>query len=482
MHHRVEFKNLRFLVVDSSESFSMDLGRYLANVSTVDLILPQHSLDFNASSYQYVILNNESLESSIKFLDLINSLYPMTKVIILVDNNISVSDTVALVSKGCYDCLVKDSPSVVCDKILNKISKDLKGDQVKTSLDFNSTGIIGVSPSIKKLFSKIEKLKDVDSTVLITGETGTGKELVALALHRLSSRSSQPYEALNCSAIPENLLESELFGYKKGAFTDAKTDHTGLLQRCSQGVLFLDEIADMPLKLQAKILRVLQDRVVRPIGSSSSFQVNTRIIAATNKNLLNQDFFRQDLYYRLCVLTIDLPPLRERPEDIDYLVRHFLEIFNKKYEKDIKFPSPYILEKIRSYSWPGNIRELQNALERSVILSSSDHLNLEDIFSSLQKHKEVDPYITDPISIQTGSSYRNIKDFTTVPTHPGSSSSSLSLIEARKNFEKSYITNLMALSDGNISKAAKMAGKHRTEIYRLISRYNIDCSSLKNIQ
>ncbi len=478
MHHRVEFKKLKFLIVDSSEDFSMDLARLLNQVSKVDLILPQHSSDLDASSYNFVILNNESTGSTIKFLDLTNSLYPMTKVIILVSSGTSISETVSLMQHGCYDCLVKNSTEDVYTKIVGKIDSELKGSEIKTSLDFNSTGIVGVSPSIRRLFAKIEKLKDVDSTVLITGETGTGKELVACALHKLSTRSSHPYEALNCSAIPENLLESELFGYKRGSFTDAKSDHTGLLQRCSSGVLFLDEIADMPMKLQAKILRVLQDGIVRPIGSGSSFKVNTRIIAATNKNLLNQEFFRQDLYYRLCVLTIDLPPLRERPEDIDYLIRYFLEIFNEKYQKDIKFPSSFVLEKIKGYSWPGNIRELKNALERAVILSSSDKLNLDDIFSSLQKPNFMDSSMKE--STRSITSYQNIKDFTTIPTHP--ESSSMSLIEARKNFEKNYITNLMALSDGNISKAAKMAGKHRTEIYRLISRYNIDCSSLKNIQ
>ena len=479
MHHRVEFNNIKFLLVDSNEVFSMDLARLLNTVSKVDLILPQHSSDLDASSYNFVILNNESTENSIKFLDLINSLYPMTKVIVLTSSDISVSETVSLMSHGCYDCLIKESPNTIFNKIIDRLTKEFIGTQIKTNLDFNSTGIIGVSPAIRKVFSKIEKLKDVDSTVLITGETGTGKELVALALHKLSSRSSHPYEALNCSAIPENLLESELFGYKRGSFTDAKTDHTGLLRRCSEGVLFLDEIADMPLKLQAKILRVLQDGIVRPIGSSSSFKVNTRIIAATNKNLLDQEFFRQDLYYRLCVLTIDLPPLRERPEDIDYLVKYFLDIFNEKYQKEIRFPCSYVLEKIRGYSWPGNIRELKNALERSVILSSSDELSIDDIFSSLQKHASAD--LTIKQSSNSSVSYQHIRDLTTIPTHQDAGNS-MSLIEARKNFEKNYITNLMVLSDGNISKAAKMAGKHRTEIYRLISRYNIDCSSLKNIQ
>lgn len=470
MHHKAGFKNLRFLLVDSDHDYSMTLVRFLMRDFHVDLLSSHTPFNLDSFFYDYIILTNSDLKTSLKFLDLINTNYPLTKVIIIVNKNTRVEDVAELVSRGAYGCFGKEEAELVYEKISSKISEDLSKYEQKSSLDFESTGIIGVSPSIQRVFTKIEKLKDVDSTVLITGETGTGKELIALALHRLSKRSSGPYEALNCSAIPENLLESELFGYKKGAFTDAKADHTGLLKRCSDGVLFLDEIADMPMKLQAKILRVLQDGLVRPIGSSSSVKVNTRIIAATNKNLLDQEWFRQDLYYRLCVLTIDLPPLRERVEDIECLVRYYLKIFNQKYQKEICYPSPYIMERIKGYSWPGNIRELKNALERAVIMSSSDKLYLEDIFTAAYKHQR-NSLVEDSSSMC---------DFSVLPTCD--SPSSLSLIEARKNFEKNYITTLMSLSDGNISKAAKMAGKHRTEIYRLISRYNIDCSSLKNIQ
>ncbi len=243
-----------------------------------------------------------------------------------------------------------------------------------------SLGIIGASQSIQQVFDRIHQVKDVDSTVLINGESGTGKELVARAIHQSSTRAKERFEAVNCGAIAANLLESELFGHKRGAFTDAKADRKGLFEVCDGGTLFLDEIGEMPMNLQVKLLRVLQEREVMPVGSSSTIKVNTRVVAATNKNLADEvkaGNFRTDLYYRLNVLQILLPPLRERTEDIPLLVRFFLDRFNKRFTKSIQPPTKELESRLVSYAWPGNIRELQNAVERGVVLSEDNTLSLD---------------------------------------------------------------------------------------------------------
>jgi transcriptional regulator with PAS, ATPase and Fis domain len=298
-------------------------------------------------------------------------------------------------------------------------------------------------------------MKDVDTTVLVYGESGTGKELVARALHAHSVRAKQRFEAINCAAIPENLLESELFGHKRGAFTDAKTDRKGLFEVCTDGTLFLDEIGELPLALQSKLLRALQEKVVIPLGSASSVKVNTRIVAATNRNLnwlVKEGRFRKDLYYRLSILQIETPPLRDRPEDITELTNHFIKNISEKFGRAIKAPSNELLARLSSYDWPGNVRELQNSLERAIILSEDGNLRIEDVFARSKCDEG-----------ESGDDVSCIKELTV----------------AKDEFEKRYLDKLLAATKGNVAQASRIAGRIRTDMYRLFTKYQIDPNSYK---
>jgi len=232
-------------------------------------------------------------------------------------------------------------------------------------------GIVGSSEAIKSLIEVVKKVAETDSTVLITGESGTGKSLIAKAIHFLSHRKNSPFVTINCAAIPETLLEAELFGYEKGAFTGAHSSKKGKFELADGGTIFLDEIGDMPLPLQAKILRVLQDKEIEPLGSEKVVRVDVRIIAATNQDLIKlvqEGKFREDLYYRLSVIPIHVPPLRDRKDDIPVLVEHFLDLYNRKYQKNLRI-SPDAMEVLIEYDWPGNIRELENTVERMVVMN-----------------------------------------------------------------------------------------------------------------
>ncbi|MCX6116407.1 MAG: sigma-54 dependent transcriptional regulator, partial [Proteobacteria bacterium] len=272
-------------------------------------------------------------------------------------------------------------------------------------------GIIGRSDGILQVIEKIQKLSQVDSSILIYGESGTGKELIAHAIHNTSKRSHHRFSAINCSAIPEALLETELFGHKKGSFTDAKTDRKGIFELSSNGTLFLDEIGDMPLGLQAKLLRVLQEKEITPVGSSQAVKIDTRIIAATHHNLRSeaeQHQFREDLYYRLSVIVIQLPPLRSRVEDIPLLFAHFLRHFNQRFSREVNMPCQSDMELIMDYHWPGNIRELQNSIERAVVMSVDGRINMSDIFT--EAVRQVGSFIEPELKVFNDSSTLEVLD------------------------------------------------------------------------
>jgi formate hydrogenlyase transcriptional activator len=257
------------------------------------------------------------------------------------------------------------------------------GDQERHSRRFEQ--ILGMSPALEAVLEQVEQVAPTDSTVLIQGETGTGKELIARAVHNLSSRCGRPFIKLNCAAIPFDLLESELFGHEKGAFTGAIAQKIGRFEMADKGTLFLDEVGDIPPALQPKLLRVLQEQEFERLGSNRTHQVDVRLVAATNRNLVDmvkRNEFRSDLYYRLNVFPIPLPPLRARREDIPALVEHFVEVYARRMGKQIDQISSETMSELASYAWPGNIRELQNFIERSVILSSGNVLQAP--FASLK--------------------------------------------------------------------------------------------------
>jgi DNA-binding NtrC family response regulator len=311
---------------------------------------------------------------------------------------------------------------------------------IKTELNQESRFIIGSSPGILRLMQMIAKVAKTDANVLITGENGTGKELVAREIHRKSERSKELLVSVDMGAIPETLFESELFGHKKGAFTDAREDRTGKFQLAHKGTLFLDEIGNLPLSLQSKLLVVLQNRTIIPIGSNQTVSIDIRLISATNCNLeqlIAQQQFREDLLYRINTIRIEVPPLRERVEDIEYLAGFFLKTFEKKYHKNTLKISPQAISKLNKYSWPGNVRELQHTIEKAVILSDSGTLKPEDfVLKSLSR---------------------------------SSNSNGLTIEE----MEKQMIETALNKHNGNLTAVANQLGITRQTLYNKIKRYDL---------
>lgn len=302
-------------------------------------------------------------------------------------------------------------------------------------------GIVGNSPKMKEVLGMVRKVTDAPSSILIYGESGTGKELIARAVHVNSIRKDKPFIAVNCAAIPENLLESELFGYVKGAFTGANADKKGLFEAADGGTIFLDEVDAMSKNLQVRLMRVLQDRTFFKVGSSIPLTVDVRIIAATNQDLeeaVKTKQFREDLYYRLNVIKIDLPPLRERAEDISLLIRYFMNKYSGKMNKNIRRISVDALDILINHTWPGNIRELENAIERAVVVAETDEIRKEDL----------------PIDVATH--YSDVRKFWSL-----------------KSLEKEHIVKVLSLVRGNKSKASRLLGIDNTTLWRKLKKYNI---------
>lgn len=339
----------------------------------------------------------------IHFLKEVKELSPETMVI-LITAYASGETAVTAMKEGAYDYIEKDFAIEDLNRIVRN-ALDKKGVTREDAFFFKEVGeavgfgnMIGKSPEMLRVYSTIKKVADTPANVLILGESGTGKELVAKAIHENSSRRKMPFLVINCGGISENLLESELFGYIKGAFTGAYTDKGGLLNAARKGTIFLDEIAELPPPLQVKLLRVVQEKTFRRIGGAKDIQVDVRIISATNQNLadnVKSGSFREDLYYRLNVIPIQLPPLRERQEDIPILTKHFIEKYSREFGKEIKTISAYALGLLMQYPFPGNIRELQNIIERSIALETSNIILPENlIITKEMKDKEPCPMDT----------------------------------------------------------------------------------------
>jgi two-component system NtrC family response regulator len=303
-------------------------------------------------------------------------------------------------------------------------------------------GMIGTSTQMQDVFSTIRKVATTDAPVLIRGESGTGKELVARAIHRLSIRESKPFIPINCSAIPENLIESELFGHEKGTFTGAHAQRKGRFEMAEGGTLFLDEIGDLPLILQTKLLRFLQEKTIERVGGREQIEVDTRVLAATNRDLeeaMKNATFRDDLYYRLSVINISLPALRERNADVVLLAKTFLDRYTSETRKKIKGFSSEAIEAIESYSWPGNVRELENRIKRAVIMSEGKKITLEDLeMKAVAGKKEL-----------------------------------ILLKDAREMLEKGLILKAIARNENNLTKAASDLGISRPTLYDLMEKLGI---------
>jgi DNA-binding NtrC family response regulator len=306
--------------------------------------------------------------------------------------------------------------------------------------------IIGQSSAMQIVFETIAQVSDLPANILIEGESGTGKELIARAIHCNSSRATGPFIPVNCAAIPETLLESELFGYVRGAFTDARRDRPGLFREASGGILFLDEISEIPITLQAKLLRVLEDKEVRPLGANQSEKVDTRVLSASNRfldELVRNGKFRQDLYYRLNVIRIELPTLRHRSEDIPLLVKHFVEKFADSAKRNVEGIQDEALAALRSYDWPGNIRELEHTIERAVLLGKGALIGVEDLPDHLVARGESAIVLAQALA----------KQFTL------------------RDLEREYIGKVLETAHGNKTEAARILGVDRTTLYRKLEEY-----------
>lgn len=323
------------------------------------------------------------------------------------------------------------------------LSKEVKRLRNLVEGKYGFENIVGKSEAIAKLLEQVGQAAQVDSFVYISGESGTGKELVAKSLHLASSRKNGPFVAVNCAAIPETLLESELFGYEKGAFTGATQSRRGLLAQAEGGTFFMDEISEMPPTMQAKLLRVLSEMVFYPLGSNRTVKVDTRIVAASNKNLeeeVKQGRFREDLFYRIHVIHLKVPPLRERKEDIPLLARHFFRKYADKMKKDAIGFSQGAFQKLMAYDWPGNVRELENCVESAVAMTD----------------KKV---ISEDLVLQSKAA---------------SASGPMAFKDAKTEFERQYLIHLMEITEGNVSQAAKLAGKYRADLYELLKKHELD--------
>jgi two-component system response regulator GlrR len=404
----------------------------------------------------------------ISLMEEVHSITPEIPAIILTAHG-SIESAVEAMRKGAYSYLTKpfepqdlllQIERAVEHRRLNSEIKRLKG-LLEEKYDF--ANIIARSSRMRSVLDVVTRIAKLDSTIHIHGESGTGKELIAKAIHLASDRKNKAFVALNCAALPETLLESELFGHEKGAFTGAVKSTRGLFTQAHGGTLFLDEIGDMPLATQSKLLRVLQERQFYPVGSELPLEVDVRVIVATNKDLEEQvknGLFRDDLFYRIHVIPIYIPPLRERKEDIVPLVDHFLKKYNQQMKREVKGLTSESLRKLMLHDWPGNVRELENTIEYAVAMT--------------QKEIITDEYVlqTKTIAPENGRAQPGDK-------RCASDERLRSLRDARDAFEKDYLIQVLSMTEGNVSQAAKLAGKYRADFYDLLKKHDLKVEEFK---
>ncbi|MDX1672865.1 MAG: sigma-54 dependent transcriptional regulator [Balneolaceae bacterium] len=373
---------------------------------------------------------------------------------IVITAHATIETAIEALRKGASDYILKpldfDEVIIRLGKLMERKELAQENKYLREQIDqeFNFNHIIGESPAMKKVYEMVKRVSGANSNVLITGPSGTGKELVARSIHFSSKRAKNPFIAINCGAIPENLVESELFGHKKGSFTGAVSDKEGVFVAANKGTVFLDEIGELPLNTQVNLLRVLQEKEVKPVGSNKMLSFDTRIIAATNKNLekeVEQDNFREDLYYRINVVEIPLPPLSDRKEDIPLLARHFINKYSKELNRHVKGLDSGAMSALLGHEWKGHVRELENIIERAVLLGSGDYITLDDLPAGFREEKKTDFTID-----------------------------SESLEKAVNAFEKHHIQNVLSRTEGNKSEAARLLGIDPSTLYRKMERYGID--------
>ncbi len=394
--------------------------------------------------------------NGIQLMENLHQLNPEMPVIILTAYG-TIESAVEAMRKGAYTYITKpfnyDELLIQTKNCLQKtkLTKEIKSLKKVVKNRFGFDSIIGRSQKMEEVLEQVTKAADSDSTIIIEGESGTGKELIAQTLHLASPRADKPFVAINCAAIPETLFESEMFGYEKGAFTGAVQNKEGLMFQAQGGTFFLDEISEMPLSMQVKLLRVMQEKEFFPVGGTKTIKMDIRFIASTNKNLkeeVKKGTFREDLFYRIHVIDIHLPPLRERQGDVPVLSHFFLDKLSKEMNKEITGFSAPALQKLMLHSWPGNVRELQNTVESAIAMATENIISEDLILPALKTE------------------VNNLKP----------------LKDAKENFERNYLLQLIELTEGNMAQAARLAGKYRADLYELLKKYDLKPSNYRKKQ
>jgi len=427
---RWSFDAYETLIAGDRESALAQIRRHVPAVVTLDLGLPPHP---------------DGASEGLATLEQILALEPDTKVVVVTGNQ-DRANAVKAVGMGAYDFYQKpfdpDVLGLVVERAFRLHALQQENRRLQQSQDSPMQGILTRDPGMLKMCRSVEKVAPSDATVLLLGESGSGKELLARALHRLSPRSSKRFVAINCAAIPENLLESELFGYERGAFTGANRQARGKIEFADGGTFFLDEVGDLSLALQAKILRFLQERVVEHIGGREEIPVDVRIVCATHQNLkqlIEEGRFREDLYYRLSEIEIAIPPLRDRQGDAALLAHAFMHKFSREEGRSILGFKPDALNAIEAYAWPGNVREMENYIKRAVIMTEGSQIGAEDLGLSA----------------------------------PAGEPEPVNLREVRDEAERKAIVRALSRVDGNILAAAELLGVSRPTLYDLVERHGL---------
>ena len=448
----------KILIVDDEMILRESLAAWLERdgYNVISVANGEDALDLIFNQSFDIVFLDIKLEGmdGIEVLSRIKEMDPEISVVMITAYG-SITTAVEAMKKGASDYLLKpfepDELSMLIERIIQSKATELENiylkETIKEKAKFDK--LIGQSSKMQEVFELIKRVAPIESTVLITGETGTGKELVARAIHSHSKRKEGPFVAINCGAIPEQLMESEIFGHEKGAFTDAKEQRKGKLELACGGTIFLDEVGELTLKMQVNLLRVLEEKSFYRVGGTKPIALDARVLAATNRDLkkgIEQGWFREDLYYRLNVFSISLPPLRERKEDIPLLAKHFLMEFSKETNKHVEKICRQAMDLMMLYDWPGNVRELKNAIERAVVICQGKVIQPEDL-----------PISTRMVETKNQKEKLSLEG-QTLPL---------------RELEKKYILNILDKTNWNISLSAKILGIDRSTLYNKIKKYGL---------
>ena len=489
---------LHVLVVDDEPAHAEVVAASLERINAQCVVVhsAKEAKELVSRQFFEVVVTDLMLETNdggLQILKEVKRESPETEVVLMTAFN-GVEAAVEAMLQGAFNYLQKPLDLKQLRSIVQKAGDAarlrLDNNQLKARLDekFGFDGVIGSSPAMRKAVELLQRIAPTDASVLILGDTGTGKELFAQAIHHNSPRKNKPFVALNCAALSENILESELFGHVKGAFTDATTDHVGKFEYANGGTLFLDEVGDMPLSIQVKLLRILESGELTPVGSNKSVKVNVRLVSATNRNLeeaVESNTFRRDLYHRLKVVTLRLPSLVERREDIPVLLDHFMRIFTKKYDKQIKGIAQPARRRLLMYDWPGNVRQLRNVVESMVVVDIDGLIDVDDLPEEIL---EATPEETGENHVESGDAAAEVEASDEPTEHPAIGRTSNGAIvsispETEKSLkpfvgltlealERLFIQETLRSTGGNREETAKILGVGERTLYRRIKQFS----------